>query len=135
MAAGKWDFYECRSLFSAPFSGYVVRKLVCLALWVLLTCGWLHVASREIMLISTPDICGSSLCLQSQGSMLCSPCFQPQLLSAPPPPQQFCVPFLWSSQNPGTSHPERCYFSHHKTSLQFLRYRGGDMLDETQRRT
>lgn len=29
-----------------------------LACWGLLTCGWLRVASREIMLISTPDICG-----------------------------------------------------------------------------
>ena len=58
---GKWGFSECWPLFCAPFSGSVVRKSVCLAHWGLLTCGWLHVASGEIELVPTPDICGPSL--------------------------------------------------------------------------
>lgn len=38
-------------------------SLCVLARWGLLTCGWLHAASREIMLISTPDVCGCGLWL------------------------------------------------------------------------
>lgn len=84
VAVGKWGFYECRSLFCTLFSSSVVRKLVCLAHWGLLTCGWLHVASREIMLIPTPDSCVPSLLPLVLRYMLCSPYFQPQLPPALP---------------------------------------------------
>lgn len=89
-AAGKCGFCECRSLFCMLSSGSVVRKLVCLARWGVLTCGWLHVASREIMLISTPDICGPWPAVSRRHALMP---LLPTLTSSSPPSMSVCPYF------------------------------------------
>lgn len=58
-----WQWASRASMNAGPCSVCCSRalwwgSLSVLAHWGLLTCGWLCVSSREIVLISTPDICG-----------------------------------------------------------------------------
>lgn len=84
-----WQWASRASMNAGPCSVCCSRalwwgSLSVLARWGLLTCGWLRVASREIMLISTPDICGRGLVLAVSCLHALLPMLPTQTSASPP---------------------------------------------------